>query len=73
MTSGRDVRGGERPQHVVPAGVYQAARPVGDRYALCGCTVAPGFDFADFELPPRNQLIQAFPSHRGVIESLTRG
>jgi predicted cupin superfamily sugar epimerase len=70
---GRQLSAGERPQVVVPAGVYQAARPVGDAYALCGCTVAPGFDFADFELPPRNQLLQTFPSHRGVIESLTRG
>jgi predicted cupin superfamily sugar epimerase len=36
-----------RPQQVVPRGVWQAARPTGD-YALVGCTVAPGFDFADF-------------------------
>ena len=38
---------GLRPVHVVPAGWWQTARPLGD-YALCGCTVAPGFDFADF-------------------------
>jgi hypothetical protein len=37
------------PQAVVPAGVWQAAESTGD-YSLCGCTVAPGFDFADFEL-----------------------
>ena len=35
------------PVHVVPAGWWQAARPLGD-YALAGCTVAPGFEFADF-------------------------
>ena len=40
---------GARPQHVVPRGVWQAARPTG-AYALVGCTVAPGFDFADFQL-----------------------
>ncbi len=38
---------GERV-HVVPAGWWQAARPLGD-YALVGCTVAPGFEFADFD------------------------
>ncbi len=40
--------GGARPQHVVPRGVWQAARPTG-AYSLVGCTVAPGFDFADFQ------------------------
>jgi len=39
---------GARPQHVVPRGVWQAARPTG-AYSLVGCTVAPGFDFADFQ------------------------
>jgi len=40
---------GARPQHVVPRGVWQAARPRG-AFALVGCTVAPGFDFADFRM-----------------------
>jgi predicted cupin superfamily sugar epimerase len=40
---------GARPQHVVPRGVWQAARPSG-AFALVGCTVGPGFDFADFRL-----------------------
>jgi uncharacterized protein len=38
-----------RPVHVVPAGSWQAARPMGD-YTLAGCTVAPGFDFEDFSM-----------------------
>jgi predicted cupin superfamily sugar epimerase len=38
-----------RPVHVIPAGCWQAARPTGS-YALVGCTVGPGFDFADFEI-----------------------
>jgi predicted cupin superfamily sugar epimerase len=47
---------GTRPQHVVPAGQWQAARPIvshaaGD-YTLAACMVAPGFDFADFSLMP---------------------
>lgn len=41
--------GGAMPVHTVAAGVWQAARPLGD-YALVGCTVAPGFEFADFRL-----------------------
>ena len=41
--------GAGAPAHVVPAGCWQAARPLGD-YALAGCTVGPGFDFADFRL-----------------------
>ena len=70
---GRDLVAGERPQVVVPGGVWQAALPVGDRYSLCGCTVAPGFDFADFELPTRETLIARFPTLSRVIERLTNG
>ncbi|MBO9355971.1 cupin [Bordetella petrii] len=46
---GIDFAKGERPQAVVPADVWQAARPLG-RFTLVGCTVAPGFEFASFEL-----------------------
>lgn len=70
---GRDIARGEHPQHVVPAGILQAALAVGPRHALCGCTVAPGFDFADFDVPARDHLIQQMPGHRAVIERLTRG
>jgi predicted cupin superfamily sugar epimerase len=41
--------GDTSPVHTVAAGVWQAARPLGD-YALVGCTVGPGFDFADFQM-----------------------
>jgi predicted cupin superfamily sugar epimerase len=71
-TLGRDLAGGQRPQFVVPAGVWQAAVPTGTRFALCGCTVAPGFDFADFEMPSREVLVSALPGLRAVIERLTR-
>lgn len=71
-TLGRNHARGEEPQIVVPAGVWQAAVPAGDRYALCGCTVAPGFDFADFEMPPRAELASRMPALREVIESLSR-
>lgn len=46
---GPDLAGGERPQLVVPAGVWQAAEPLG-AFTLVGCTVAPGFDFGGFEM-----------------------
>lgn len=54
---GLELDAGERPQHVVPAGSWFAAEPVkGHPWSLVGCTVAPGFDFADFELASQNQL-----------------
>ncbi|MBV8977010.1 MAG: cupin domain-containing protein [Alphaproteobacteria bacterium] len=46
---GPDLESGERPQLVVPARVWQSARPLG-AYTLAGCTVAPGFAFEGFEL-----------------------
>jgi uncharacterized protein len=70
---GRDIAAGERPQHVVTAGLWQAAVPVGERFALCGCTVAPGFDFADFAMPSRAEMLSLLPAHRALVESLTRG
>ena len=47
-----DLLAGERPQALVPAGAWQAAESLGD-WTLVGCTVAPGFEFAGFELAPR--------------------
>jgi predicted cupin superfamily sugar epimerase len=49
---GPDLAAGQVPQHVVPGGRWQAARPGGDLEALVSCVVAPGFDFADFTLLP---------------------
>lgn len=48
---GDDIAAGQRPQAVVPKGAWQSARPLGE-FALIGCTVAPGFDFAGFEMAP---------------------
>jgi uncharacterized protein len=47
---GPDLVGGQLPQHVIPAGHWQAARPAGSGEVLVSCVVAPGFDFADFTL-----------------------
>jgi uncharacterized protein len=69
---GHDYSANQRPQAVVPAGICQAARTLGDRFALCGCTVAPGFEFADFEMPVRAEMVASYPAHREIIEALTR-
>jgi hypothetical protein len=52
VTLGNDLASGERPLAVVPAHAWQAAQTLGD-WTLCGCTVAPGFDFSGFELAPK--------------------
>ena len=69
---GRDIAGGEKPQAVVPAGVLQAARSTGD-WTLVGCTVAPGFDFADFEMPSRDALAAETGSLEPTMERFLRG
>ena len=52
VTLGSDLAAGERPQAVVPAHAWQAAETLGE-WTLAGCTVAPGFEFAQFELAPK--------------------
>lgn len=70
---GNDPEKGETFQAVVPAGAWFASRPgAGTRYALVGCTVAPGFDFADFEMAERASLQQEFPEFEQIITELTR-
>ena len=65
---------GARPQVVVPAGVWFGARVRADEdgdWALCGCTVAPGFEFEDFELAERDTLLALHPEHAELIRALT--
>ncbi len=70
---GRDPEAGESLQAVVGAGNWFAADVHNTRsYALVGCTVAPGFDFADFEMADRQQLMAAFPNHCDLIEKYTK-
>jgi predicted cupin superfamily sugar epimerase len=62
------------PTAVVPGGCWQAARLAPEcEWAFGGCTVAPGFEFADFEMPLRDTLLQEFPRHADIIRALTRG
>ena len=68
---GRDLKAGEVYQAVVKRGdIFGSC--VDSGYALVGCTVAPGFEFEDFELLQKADLIQAYPMHRELIEKLTR-
>jgi predicted cupin superfamily sugar epimerase len=70
---GSDIESGMAPQVVVPHGVWQGARLVaGGKLALLGCTVSPGFDYADYESGLRQQLCEAYPEYRDMICALTR-
>ena len=70
---GRKIKNGEVPQATVKAGwIFGANVNDPNSYSLVGTTVAPGFDFADFELLGRNQLIELYPRHKNIIEKLTR-
>ena len=69
---GRGLGKGERPQYVVPGGAWQAAAPKGERFTLCGCTVAPAFDFAQFEMPPRAEMQAILPEYPDLVRRFTR-
>jgi len=63
---------GERPQVVVKRGVWQGSRLApGGKWALLGCTVSPGFDFADYEAGSREVLCAGWPGYREHIRALT--
>jgi len=69
---GNNLENGEVPQFVVPKNYWFAARIIQpESYALVGCTVSPGFDFRDFTLPSRAELLEKFPQHEKVITQLT--
>lgn len=69
---GDDPECGESPQVVVPAGRWFGAWPEpGAEFVLVSCVVAPGFDFRDFEMARREELLEEFPGCRGLIERLT--
>jgi len=68
---GKNFSDGERPQCVVPAGAWFGATVDKENsFALCGCTVAPGFDFDDFEMADRYMMLQAFPEHKAIVKKL---
>ena len=63
--------GGGEPVAVVPAGELQGARTLGE-FTLAACFVAPGFDFADFSLPAREELLRKYPQRRELVLAFTR-
>jgi predicted cupin superfamily sugar epimerase len=73
ITMGPDVLGGMRLQVIVPRGVWQGTRLLpGGRFALLGTTVAPAFEYADYEPGEREVLVEAYPEFREWVIALTR-
>jgi predicted cupin superfamily sugar epimerase len=68
---GRNREQGEVYQAIVPAGAWFASETTGE-YSFVGCTVSPGFDFADFELAKAAELISEYPESSQLIERLCR-
>lgn len=72
LTLGSDLAAGQVPQLVVPGGVWQGTRLLGnDGFALLGCTVAPGFDYADYRNASRAELTARWPAFAELIATLT--
>ena len=70
---GMDIENNQFPQLTVPANCWFASSVESDNgYSFVGCTVAPGFDFNDFKLAEREQLIAEHPQHKEIITTLTR-
>lgn len=73
ISVGNDFKQGQSFQYVVPANCWFASRPApGSEYCFVGCTVAPGFEFEDFELASANELSAIYPDHKKIIEQLCR-
>jgi hypothetical protein len=73
FTLGPDLVAGQHVQLVVPAGVWQGTRLIGQgKFALLGCTVTPGFDFADYRNANAEELIAKWPNQAERIRQLTR-
>jgi predicted cupin superfamily sugar epimerase len=73
LTLGPDLAAGQQPQVLVPAGVWQGERLMdGGKLALFGCTVTPGFDFADYESGSYAELAAKWPAEAERIRKLVR-
>jgi predicted cupin superfamily sugar epimerase len=69
---GRDLSADQVPQYVVEGGVWFAAEVVeNNTFSFVGCTVSPGFDFQDFEMPSRQELVEMYPDLEAVIKKFT--
>lgn len=72
LSLGSNIIAGESFQCVVPADCWFGAEVSGVGYSLVGCTVAPGFDFADFEMGDRDDLLKEFPNHKEIVQRFTK-
>lgn len=71
MVLGHDITAGQQVQITVPKGTWQGACvKEGGKFALMGCTVAPGFEFADFEIPEKSKLLTQYPHAEEEIKKL---
>ncbi len=69
---GRDILAGQQVQAIVPRAVWQGScLEPGGAFALLGCTVAPGFDYADYEGGDRESLLTQYPAFADMIRRLT--
>ena len=73
VTLGSDLANGQRPQAVVHGGAWQGCRLApGGKFALMGTTMSPGFDYADFQIGDREQLMAQYPGVAEMIRQYTR-
>ena len=68
---GSDLQRGDSLQVVIPAYCWFGGLVTEGPYVLAGCTVSPGFDFRDFEMAKRAELLREFPDQGSIIEQLT--
>ena len=70
---GNDIKNGSNYQVIIEHNKWFAAKPVDpESFTLMGCTVSPGFDFSDFQLAKRNELLKKYPQHHSIILKFTR-
>ncbi len=69
---GQDILAGQSVQFTVPAGIWFAATPCKETaFSFVGCTVAPGFEFSDFELAKKQELLDQFPHQEQAIQEFS--
>ncbi|MEI8136080.1 MAG: cupin domain-containing protein [Bacteroidota bacterium] len=70
---GNNLLDGESFQYTVKANTWFGSRVrSGGNFSLVGCSVSPGFDFKDFELAKKDELLLLFPEHKSIINEMTR-
>ena len=69
---GLNIENGESPQVLVPKGCIFGSAMNNDGFSLVGCMVSPAFEYKDFELFNRDELLSLYPEHQSIINKLTR-